>query len=163
MKTIALTKGYVSTVDDEDFEKLSRFKWQALVYRRSNGTELVHARRSVGKPKKTLLMHAEICGYSKADHKDGDGLNNLRSNLRPASHSQNGANRSKRGGVSSIFLGVYWNSKTRRWQAQVRKNGKAHHIGCFSDEWDAATAYNFKALELHGEFANINTWKANPS
>lgn len=157
MKTIPLTKGYAAMVDDEDYLALSQFKWQALLTR---GGQPVYARRA-GKTasgkKVTILMHAFICGYSRPDHVDGDGLNNQRLNLRLATHGQNNANRRKAHGKSSVFLGVNWKQTNNKWCAQIKQDGKKRHIGLFKDEFDAATAYNFAALEAHGDFARFNT------
>lgn len=137
MKTIPLTKGYVALVDDEDFEVLSKFKWRALV---KNGNRAVYAMRTTsnleGKPK-SILMHAAVCGYSRPDHIDGDGLNNQKSNFRPATRAQNGANRRSHAGASSPFLGVHWYRLRGKWRAQI--------------------TYNLAAFELHGEFAHFNT------
>jgi hypothetical protein len=155
MKAIPLTKGYVALVDDADYARVAAFKWRAMPWTRADGSISVRAARSAprGGPKRGLIyMHAFICGYPRPDHADGDGLNNQRYNLRPASDEQNGANRRKTRGLTSVFLGV--NRNHDGWVARIRKDRK--YIGYFHDEADAATAYNFAALELYGEFARFN-------
>lgn len=158
MKEIKLTQGKVALVDDEDFEELNRFKWQA----HKSGKTFYAARRMVDEGKrKFLTMHQSILnpivGF-KTDHKDGNGLHNWRSNLRYATHSQNVANAPKRKGAISIFKGVsplptYINA---RWVAYIRVNGEGKYLGCFANETDAAVAYDKAAREFFGEFARTN-------
>ena len=91
MKLIALTKGKFAKVDAEDFERLSAFKWR--VYSRK-GHDTIYAVRSqydyeTGKTSQ-ISMHREIMGIEgRIDHKNHDGLDNRKSNLRPCTHSQN--------------------------------------------------------------------------
>ena len=106
-------------------------------------------------------MHSEITGYARTDHADGNGLNNQRANLRAASASQNAMNidnrnLSKPAAISSHFKGVHFDRAAKKWYARIAKDGKRIHLGLFREEVDAATAYNFKAYELFGEFARFN-------
>jgi hypothetical protein len=111
-------------------------------------------------------MHILIMGYRFIDHADGDGLNNQRSNLRPASHALNNANRraaTTHGGrpKSSRFKGVAWfkpaPGKGRpRWVAKIRIDGRAVSLGYFHDEEAAARAYDAAAVAAWGEYACPN-------
>lgn len=105
-------------------------------------------------------MHREILGIMdskiKVDHKDRNGLNNQRSNLRIATYSQNASNCKGRAGSSSKYKGVSKLTTCRRWVAQIWKDKKKHYLGLFKTEKDAAIAYNKEAEKLHGEFAYIN-------
>jgi hypothetical protein len=107
-------------------------------------------------------MHHFILGEkTRVDHHDGNSLNNRRGNLRIATQSQNRANIGKpSGNHSSRYKGVAWNKGKSAtgggWRAQIGFDYKKIHLGCFKDEVDAATAYNFKAFELFGEFARFN-------
>ena len=96
--------------------------------------------------------------YKKCvDHIDGDGTNNCVSNLRWVSNSENGMNQRKTfHDTSSIYKGVSWHSRRKIWEAYIAKDKKKIHLGCFNDETEAARAYNQKAIELFGEFANLN-------
>lgn len=87
------------------------------------------------------------------DHVNGDGLDCRRSNLRPATPSQNRANSRPRQLASSQFKGVAWHRQMRKWQAQIRVDGKDRYLGLYSDERAAAEAYDRAALEAYGEFA----------
>ncbi len=106
-------------------------------------------------------MHRLILNLDKelCDHKDGNGLNNQRNNIRAATKSQNNMNKIGRG--SSSYLGVYIHKKdaVKKWRAQIKVNDKKIHIGVFEREEDAALAYNKMAIKYHKEFANLNIIK----
>jgi len=107
-------------------------------------------------------MHQLILpGYRSIDHRDLNGLNNTRDNLRPASDSQQAANRQKaRSQFTSSFKGVH--RARLRWVSVIIHNGKYISIGRFQEECDAALAYNLVAEELFGEFAKVRIYLRNP-
>lgn len=88
------------------------------------------------------------------DHADRDRKNNRISNLRIATPSDNARNVSSHG--RSRFLGVYWNKKDKRWQAQIWIDGRRRNLGQFLDEETAAKSYDAAARTAHGDFANLN-------
>lgn len=90
------------------------------------------------------------------DHIDGNRKNNAINNLRFCTNSQNQMNSVKKPHTSSQFKGVSLHTSTNLWIASVTKQGKRYHLGLFTDEIEAAKAYNKKAIELFGEFANLN-------
>ena len=160
MAEIPLTQGMVAIVDEEDFDYLNQWKWQAL--------RIGYAARSVicQEKKRMIYMHQLLIDVPKGketDHKDRNKLNNCRSNLRACFHRQNTRNRGKpRKITSSIFKGVYWNKGRRKWQAYFRLpqpsgNGKVTNLGRFKDEEQAALAYNEAATKYFGDFARLNT------
>lgn len=160
MKAIPLTQGKTAFVNGEDFDDISRFKWQAMECHRT-----WYAIRTVNNStgKFHVMMHRQIALRTgiitedlKVDHKDGDGLNNLRSNLRAATIEQNNFNARKQNNRSSRFKGVSWKSKNGNWVVQIGFRGKNTHIGSFSDEAEAAKAYDKVAKSLFGEFAWLN-------
>lgn len=139
-----------------DLKWLNQWRWHPAKSHRT-----FYARRTIwnkGNPVK-IAMHRLILGITdvkiQCDHKDHDGLNNQRENIRKSTAMENGANRSPCGKTSK-YLGVYWNKKAGKWIAHLRKMGKQIHLGSFDKETDAAKAYDKKAIELHGEFANLN-------
>ena len=157
MKEIKLTKGYVALVDDEDFEWINQWKWQASVDERT-----VYAVRGVyaNGRRRPLRMHRLIMGVFgskiEVDHADGNGLNNTRGNLRPCTHAQNGMNRRNQLGSGSIFKGVCLNKNYGRWQAYITISGKRFYLGLSGSEEDAARQYNLAAKKHFGEFAKYN-------
>jgi hypothetical protein len=157
MRIIPLTQNKVALINDDDFDSIAKFKWQALLI---NGTWYAVMRLKILGKKKAVYMHRFLMNGIDAsifvDHLDGDGLNNQRSNLRRSNRSQNGVNRKKRSGCSSKFLGVYFQKRKNRWIAFTRKDGVKHYLGCFEHEADAALAYNNGAIKHHGNFARLN-------
>ena len=153
MKKIPLTQGYVALVDDSDYDDLIQFNWYAD---NRNTRRSVYAIRNTS-ARTTEWMHTRITGYEQTDHKDRNGLNNQRSNLRPATTSQNHGNMPKfRGTYTSQFKGVYWHKKARKWRAQIGVNSKQIHLGWFTDEIEAAKAYDRAAVKYFGEYALLN-------
>lgn len=152
MKKIKLTKGKFATVDDADYPKLAIHKWHAI-----KGAHCFYAGRD-GENKYKILMHREILGVERGvevDHRDGDGLNNIRRNMRPATRGQNGANnRSWRG--TSKYKGVFWDSQFSSWHAKITFEKKIVFLGRFKKESEASFAYDFAAMMLRGEFARTN-------
>ena len=148
MKEVQLTQGYIATVDDEDFERVSEMKWRVLIT-----GNLRYAYSS-----KDQLLHRFILGIDnpkvEVDHKDRCGLNCSKENLRVATKSQNNANRAKLCGDNS-HKGVGWHKASSKWRATIKKNGKAKHLGLFTSEVAAKEAYNKAAKELFGEFARF--------
>lgn len=104
-------------------------------------------------------MHSVIFGDVGAldiDHRDGNKLNNCRSNLRAADRTMNNANSRPRVGCSSQFKGVAWLKSIGKWWAYINKGGKRISLGYFLVEVEAARAYNAAASSLFGEFARQN-------
>lgn len=158
MKRIKLTQGQKALIDDEDFERVSKIKWCALK-RPYGGFYVVGTIGDIG-ARKRVFMHRFILGITdsktKVDHKDLNGLNNQKKNIRVATHGQNIANMPSKKGSVSKYKGVSWCKDIKQWRAQIMKEGKYFGLGCFKNEIDAALAYNKKAIELHGEFAFLN-------
>jgi hypothetical protein len=76
-------------------------------------------------------------------------------NLRPATKSQNAANRGKTCNNTSGFKGVWWRRRYRKWQATIGVNGKRFYLGMFDTPEAAHAAYAAAAQRLHGEFARV--------
>lgn len=156
MKEIKLTQGKVALVDDEDFEKLNRFKWYAR-----KGRNTFYAERNIGgrKQHRVIRRHRQILNVNNSqdvDHRDSDGLNNQRFNLRNCTNQQNCMNARPQSGCLSKFKGVYFHKQINRWRAVLTFNGKVNSCGCYATEEEAACAYNKKAVELFGSFARPN-------
>lgn len=85
------------------------------------------------------------------DHIDGDGLNNLVENLRPASHAENTRNNPGWAKKPSR-VGVH-KKANGRWVAYIRKNGKHSHLGTFGTEAEAVAAREVAEREWYGVFS----------
>lgn len=164
VKQLPLTRDKVALVDDDDYEAVKQFKWFALRDDKKDGREMFYAVRSVGSKvdgkwkNKMFYLHRDLMpGVKQIDHIDGDGLNNQRSNIRPATKSQNAANRKNLSTTaSSRFRGVSWFKPTKRWRACIKVNQKYISLGYFLSEEDAARAYDDAARLHFGEFASPN-------
>jgi hypothetical protein len=155
MKEITLTQGKVALVDDEDFEYLSRFNWH--VKRTNRKWKVLYAVAHEPNTKRNstkLRMHRLLLPDAKEiDHINGDGLDNRRCNLRPATHRQNLA-KSRRPLGASGLIGV--DQLYGKWRARITVNGIGHHLGMFTSKEEAVSAYNAAAQKFNGEFARTN-------
>lgn len=158
MKKIPLTKGYVALVDDEDYERVAIHKWCAAFRSSKDGGVKVYAKRSVRKPggiQKSLYLHRTIMNAPdgiEVDHINGDPLDNQRSNMRMCTHAENLRNQRPQTGGTSKHRGVSWCKRDARWQVHIKVNGKRLYLGNFTDEDDAARAYDAAAVQHFGEF-----------
>lgn len=151
MKFIPLTKGYEAIVDDDDYEWLMKFNWCAK--KSQNG---VYARTRISKLK-CIEMHTMLMGIRMGymiDHRNRNGLDNRRENLRYCTNAQNLLNRPPQRNNTTGFKGVTFFKGG--YNAEICVNGTKHYIGRFQDPISAAVAYNEKALELEPEFAWLN-------
>jgi len=159
MKLIQLSQGKFAMVDDEDYERVSQFKWHA-----NKDLKTFYARRQIRdhglKRQRHESMHRFILGFDPdkeiIDHVDGDGLNNQRYNLRFATKAENCRNARPAAGKYSKYKGVWFNKLEGKYMAGIMVNRKAISLGYFSNEVDAAMAYNNAAIIYHGEFAFVN-------
>lgn len=141
--------------DDADHELISSYKW-----RLRKGRYTFYAQAHVNSEEKmtTIQMHILIMGIGNIDHRNGNGLDNTRVNLRHSTSSQNNANAKKRADNTSGFKGVHKDKRyaNSSYMAYITKDGKRVHLGSFDTKINAAIAYNNAALKLHGEFARLN-------
>jgi len=153
MSRIPLSRGMSALVDDADADFVGRFRWH--VQKGPNG--LWYARRTIvsGARKVSQLMHAALLEAAIVDHINGDGLDNRRENLRPATRSQNMANRRKLHGLSQ-FKGVSWCERDAGWRARITVGGRQIFLGRFADQESAARCYDAAARAHFGDFAALN-------
>jgi len=155
-KTIRLTRGHVAIVNDADHQWLSRWNWCAKV----DGAHVYAVRRDyTSDPPRMVRMHRQILQPGSeldTDHRNGDGLDNRRGNLRPCTRSQNLMNATKRSGCTSIYKGVSWFKPIGKWRAYIVRDQRQQSLGYFDDEQEAARAYNEAAAQLFGQFARLN-------
>lgn len=154
--SLSLTQGQVTIVDDDDFERLSKNKWQA----RRDKDRGFYAERMEYAGHKTpyrIGMAREILGLGRgdpriADHINGDTLDNRKCNLRIVDHSQNMQNRKLGKNSSSGLRGVCWHRRDKRWTAYIKHRGKRVHLGYFKTKEQAYGAYCAAAEKMHGEY-----------
>lgn len=150
---LPLTKGYVAIIDADDADRVGRFCWTASVEKHT-----IYAMRkdySDGHCR-TLKLHRFIIAAPlgiHVDHRNRNGLDNRKENLRFATKSQNMANRVNSRPPASGFRGVTFDSNKKRWTATIAADGKTYRLGHFRHAEDAADAYRRAQMSLHGEFA----------
>lgn len=89
------------------------------------------------------------------DHRDRDKSNNRWSNLRLATHAENGANRGLTRSNKSGLKGAWWDLKDRKWKSQIRIHGVRHYLGSFDCPAAAHLTYAVAAVRAYGEFARV--------
>lgn len=152
--------GLHAKVDDADYDWLSKFEWRRM--RSAEGRYYAWTSFPIPGGTATVYMHKFILNtMNMVDHVNNDSMDYQRHNLRECltSHA-NYWNRKKNvrrnGGkpFSSRFKGVCFVGG--KWLAQIVCNGERHRLGLFTDEEEAARAYDLAAARLHGEFAQLN-------
>lgn len=148
---VALTQGKFALIDSADFELIQPYTWAA-----HNIKGRLYAVTRGGR----LHMHRVIAAAKSGqtiDHRNGDGLDNRRANLRVCTVSQNGMNRPKQANNTSGFKGVFPSGRPHQpWSASIKKDQRVIHLGRFGTPEQAALAYDRAAAELFGEFAVLN-------
>jgi hypothetical protein len=140
-----------TTADDRFSGNLFQYRWTLS----ADG----YAVRS--EKRKTIFMQNEVWRLdgrpkTKLDHEDNDPLNNQLSNLRPATFSQNAANRKLAVNSTTGYKGVSWNKPWGKYTAYIRIKGRQTYLGAFADPIEAARIWDQAALKYHGEFALTN-------
>lgn len=151
MREVILACGDKALVDDEDYERLSVHIWFKYV----SGYNVYALRRHSGKRE---LMHQFILGSPGGviDHKDRNGLNNQKSNLRKCTHAENMRNRKMRQDSKNKYKGIEYIKKDNRWRAQIFVDGNRFRGPRFKTQEEAGADYNRLAILHHGEFAHLN-------
>jgi hypothetical protein len=140
MNKIKLTKNKFAIVDEDDFKNLSAYKW----YCHTSGSKTYARARINGE---LVYMHRLLLNcHEEIDHKNGNGLDNRKNNLRPCNRSENNINRIN-------TKGYYFEKTTSKYRAMIWFNGKKIDLGRHEKEDEARSAYVEKAKELYGEFA----------
>jgi hypothetical protein len=154
---VPLSKGKMALVDADDWERLSRYKWYAWK-NPSSGRFYAKSTFWIPGEKKSvsIMMHSLIVMGIGADtdHANTNSLDNRKLNLRPASRSQNNANKAPIG--ERQFKGIYFWAARQKWVSGITANGKRRTLGYFDTPEDAAKCYDNAAREAFGEFARLN-------
>jgi hypothetical protein len=147
-------------VDDDDYERFHQFRWNLQTPERSGvSTPYVCRKCLVGDKYRTLYLHREILGLGplrddprEVDHKDHNGLNNQKGNLRIATKSQNQQNRNLIKTSTTGLRGITYHAN--RWILRLKIDGTHYHLGCWIDRDDAAYASHYAINLVRGEFGN---------
>lgn len=150
MKTIELTNGLFVLVDDDDYASLSVFTW------RQSHWGYAKRMQRVGGKQKQIFMHRQILGLGSdddmlADHRNGDRLDNRKSNLRACSRAENARNRPRQSNNTTGYKGVS-KASASTFRAQIKVSGKKIYLGAFPTPEAAYAAYCEAAKQYHGEF-----------
>ncbi|MEN6335263.1 MAG: AP2 domain-containing protein [Phycisphaerales bacterium] len=153
---IPLTQNRFAKVDPEDYVWLSQFRWCCKANR-----DTCYAIRHIQEHGRTkrIHMHRQIMNTPNemiCDHKNHNGLDNRRLNLRNCTIEQNNANRRSSPHATSEFIGVSYCRKRDKWVSSIKHHGRAKNLGQFDRPEDAARAHDKAAWETWGEYANLN-------
>lgn len=156
---IPLTKGLFALIDSQDVEEVGKHSWSAHTSRHAGRIYTSYAATAIkdihGKYRYKAL-HAFIVQTQSGqhtDHRNGNGLDCRRANLRSCTPGQNQCNYRLRSLNTSGFRGV-WPSNNGRWQSAIKINKQTFHLGTFDTAEEAAKAYRLAAASRHGEFAH---------
>lgn len=159
---IVLSNGLVAAIDECDAEIVGSHNWFAWP-----GRHTTYAATSIRSPMATggkcIKMHRLILGLLDSDrrvvvdHRDGNGLNNTRSNLKICTIAENlhGVMRGPRG--VSEYRGVSWSKAANKWESRISVRGVRRSLGFFASEVEAAIAYNAAKLTEFGADSELNS------
>lgn len=152
---VPLTRGLTAIVDLCDYERISRYSWHAT---KSSWHKTWYARAKVNG--KTVPLHRFLFGLAvgdprEVDHRNRNGLDNRRCNLRLCTPRENKCNQSTYRNNRLGTKGVTRRSESR-YQARITVDGETVNLGCFKTVGEARAAYQRAAGERFGEFVSIN-------
>lgn len=152
-REIQLTKGAVAIVDDDDYERVNKFKW----YLGGSGNYRYAVRAVTENGRRyTARLHHAIAGEHRGkciDHINGNTLDNRKCNLRIATRGQNRANSIAQKNNSTGVKGVYKTAKEGVFKVIINNKGLMEYLGCYSDIEEARTVFAERHQQLHGEFS----------
>lgn len=157
-RELPLSNGGVALVDENDWSAVSSLSWHRVDRPDGQGAYAsANIRTAAGR--RRVFLHRFITGAPAAipvDHRDGDGLNNTRANLRVCSTQQNARNRRRHSNSTTGFKGVARQNKAAGFRAYIMIDGHQITLGSFRTPQVAARAYDRAAVEHFGEFARLN-------
>ena len=152
-RQIPLTRGQYAIVYAVDYDWLMQRRWNAV---KSRMGYYVVAADGSGEYLHNVILNRKTDRLHHSDHRNRNGLDNRRCNLRPCTAQQNCFNRGVRSDNTSGFKGVSWENAKNRWFVRIRKDGKDKYLGRYRTAEEGALVYDTAAIELFGEFAVLN-------
>lgn len=160
---------FTACVDDVDAQWIEQHDWSADV-RTKDGNQIVYAYRWIrngfgrSAQKRKRYMHVDVATLASIaipdgfviDHRNSNGLDNTRRNLRASTLTQNTHNARKQIRNNSGFKGVSWHKQSGSWRARIKVNNKEVALGLFATVEAAALAYDAAAVKYRGDFARLN-------
>lgn len=153
---VTLTRGYEAIIDAADVPLVIGPCWLAEVSGKTVYAARTEQRSGI---KRRIYMHHVICpppAGMEVDHRDCNGMNNRRSNLRPATRQQNVCNQMVRRDNLAGVRGVTFFKPAQKWRSQISFNGKRRFLGYFDTIDGAKEAYARASAELHGDFGRTS-------
>jgi hypothetical protein len=156
MTVIFTSKGEKVSIDDEDYERISKHGWWV-----DNRGYVRTEKRSRGR-RSAILMHRFVLNLSfgdgrVVDHISGIKTDNRRCNLRICTPTQNQHNQKRRTDNTTGYKGVVFRPDCGRFRSRITINGKKKNLGLFDSAEEAHAAYCAAAIEFFGEFANFGS------
>lgn len=156
-RVIKLYSGEYVRVDDEDYERLNQYNW--YLFKSEKWCYAIRNQCNGGK-QKTVFMHREVMGVTDpkeyVDHRDHDGLNNQKSNLRKSNNCFNQYNVGKKTTSKQKYKCI--RQKKGKWQVRIRiPEGRRIERSANTEE-EAVKLYNDLVTKYHGEFAYLQEY-----
>lgn len=162
-------KGYDVQIDEEDWDKVSQYRWSVHTTSIKRNRQVYFIANVVINTKHTTIpLHRfihfgviDIQNNKLVDHINRDTLDNRKCNLRLVSSAENSWNKGRMQQSSSPYKGVLWYKRGNKWTAAIYtklENGKTVrlHLGYFTSPEEAAKVYDRKAISMRGEYAYTN-------
>lgn len=139
MKTIKLSNGMETIVDDDVFDWAKNLTWGIS----KSGYAVHHVWHKVTSDRQTIFLHRLVNKTpigEITDHINQNKLDNQRANLRTVNKSINAHNSKIPKNNTSGYKGVQWFKPHGLWNARIKVRGKTYHLGYFHDIKDAIAA-----------------------
>lgn len=156
MKTIRLSQGYETEVEEDVYDKFQFVNWHVFF---SKGGKPYARSNKLGELHRAIFIYIDgvELGDNEVDHIDRNGLHNWRDNLRivtPIENSRNNTPRTK--SIHSPYVGVSWKEHANGWRAHTKYDGKYVHLGYFTTAEEAGMAYDRAILYYYGDSDVLN-------
>ena len=156
--------GYKVQIDEEDYERVMALKWgvDTSALRRGLGVYFIHTyfdKFGIHNKYNIYLhrhiMHSEYKDGIIIDHKDGNTLDNRKSNLRRCNRTENNRNRKISKVNTSGYKGVDFCKSNKKYQARIAVDNVRIHLGYFKTPEEAYAAYCEASNKYHGDFGRV--------